>query len=267
MPSRASADSVLSFSGVVAAAFGPYAVLFVTVVAKQPELVILTVGAAFIWLCAILLVAIVWWALVPLRNELWLLVLYAVILQELCRWATYAIYARLMHGLRAIGLQPTPPAGRPVGASLVPAAIASALGAGLMQTLVMYGDVLGGALLPGTLYTPSCAGLSTFAVDALQCLAFQVLHVLLGLIGWTAAYPRRSPALLGAIVVLHLLASGATLLNGAAGVGGAAGGCIVALPCLFGVVLVAGLLAASVAATSLCSPRKQAHMTGGDGDE
>ena len=126
MPSRASSASVLSFSGVLAAAFAPYAVLIVTVVAKQPELVILTIGAAFVWLCAILVIAIIWWALVPFRDELWLLVLYGGILQELSRWATYVLYARLIHGLRAIGLQPTPPAGRPLGASLVPAAIASA---------------------------------------------------------------------------------------------------------------------------------------------
>ena len=85
MPSRASSASVLSFSGVLAAAFAPYAVLIVTVVAKQPELVILTIGAAFVWLCAILVIAIIWWALVPFRDELWLLVLYGGILQELSR--------------------------------------------------------------------------------------------------------------------------------------------------------------------------------------
>ena len=265
MPSRASSSSVLSFSGVLAAAFAPYAVLIFTVVAKQPELVILTIGAAFVWLCAILVIAIIWWALVPFRDELWLLMLYGGILQELSRWATYVLYARLIHGLRAIGLQPTPPAGRPLGASLVPAAIASAIGTGLMQTLVMYGDVLGGALLPGTLYTPSCSVLSTFAVDALQCLGFGLLHVLLGLIGWTAAYPRRATGLLCTMLVLHWLASAATLLHRVDGLGGVSGACVVALPCVGGVVLVAGVLAASVAATSLCSPRKETAVGGMDG--
>mmetsp|Transcript_54389 Transcript_54389/g.140512 ORF Transcript_54389/g.140512 Transcript_54389/m.140512 type:complete len:269 (+) Transcript_54389:105-911(+) len=253
MPSRPSWESTLNFSGVLAAVFGPYVVLFVTVVAKQPELIILTIGSAFIWMCAILTVAVIWWMFLPLRDALWLVLLYGVAIQELSRWMTYALYDRLLTGLRKIGLQPTPQAGRPAGASLVPAAIASALGAGTMQTLVMYGDVLGGALLPGTLYTPACSALSVFAVDALYNLGFQLLHVLLGLIGWLAAYPRKSRPLIAAMVALHLLASGASLLNSAE-VGGDSGGCMVALPCLFATVLITGTVAASVAAASLCAP-------------
>ena len=255
MPSRPSPASVLSFAGCVSAAFAPTLVLMGTIVGQQPELVILMVGAAFIWLTTISLVAFVWWALVPARSMLWLLVLYGGVMQELGRWATYALHARLLRGLRAIGLQPTPST-RAAEALIVPAAVASGLGAGVMQSLVMYGSVLGGALLPGSLYAPGCAGLSVFAVDALQCLAFQVLHVLLCLIGWTAAYPRRSRPLLAAIVALHLGASATTLLNTVEDTGVGASGCALALPCLFAVVAVAGALAAHIAITGLCMPRK-----------
>ena len=79
------------------------------------------------------------------------------------------------------------------------AAVASGLGAGVMQVLVMYGDVLGGSLRPGSLYTPACASLSVFAVDALIACAFIVLNVLLSIIGWTAAYPRGAQRPAGAV--------------------------------------------------------------------
>ena len=265
MPSRASTDSLLSFTGVVTAVFAPYAVLCVTVVAKQPELIILTVGAAFLWLCTISAVAILWWALVPVRNTLWVLVVYGAVLQEVGRWATYALYQRLMQGLRAIGLMPTPATGQAVDAVLVSASIASAIGAGSMQTLVMYGDVLGGALLPGTLYTPQCPTLSVFAVDALQCLAFQLMHLFLSLIGWTAAYQRRSWPLLAAMAALHLLASGTTLLNSSNFVISGSGGCLLALPCLYAVVFATGCIAAYVAASAVRVPPRKVHAkTPGD---
>ena len=256
-----SAASALHFSGVVSVAFAPAAVLFATVVGSRPELIVLMVGSAFVWLCAISVVATVWSILVPLRGMLGLLVLYAVVLQEGSRWATYALYERLMRGLRSIGLHPTRPAALPLGADVMPAAVASGLGAGIMQVLVMYGDVFGGALLPGTIYATTCPALSVFAVDALCSSAFLVLNVLLCVVGWASAYAGGgkpgSWLYLAAIVALHLLASGATLLNSHRF--DAVDGCVVALPCLFVTVLMAGALAACAVGCS--APRKSG---GGD---
>ena len=88
--------AIFHFVGVIFAAFGPAAVLLSTVVAQRPVFLILMVGSAFLWLCAITLVAGVWWALVPLRSTLWLLTLYAVAMQEGCRWGTYLLFERLL---------------------------------------------------------------------------------------------------------------------------------------------------------------------------
>ena len=248
------ADAMLSFTGVICTAFGPSAVLVFSVVGKHPELIILTVGAAFTWLCAISLAAVLNTMITTTGGHIWALLVFSVLLQEASRFTTYALYVRLLRGLVDIGLAPTPFANQPTGSRLVPAAIASGLGAGLMQTLVMYGDVLGGSLRPGTLYTPGCSGLSTFAVDALQSVAFQVLQVLLCIIGWCSAYPRRSVPLMIAIVMLRFLASATTLLNSSAYV--AVDGCRVSLPCLFATVLMAGGLAVHVAAKNICIPSK-----------
>jgi hypothetical protein len=248
-----SPESFLSFSGVIVAAFSPALVLLFTVVTSQPVLIILSVFAAFLWLCAITVVAGIWWVLVPARGLLWLLVLYAVVAQEICRYATYSLFQRLMSGLHAAGLLRA--STTQTAAQVVPPAISSGLGAGIMQVLIMYGDVLGGSLLPGTLYSRACSGLSVFAVDALLSCAFIVLNVLLSFIGWTTAYPRGDPMMHAAIVMLHLLASGSTLLIASPFID-QGNGCGVALPLLYAVVLLAALLAAKVASTSMCIARK-----------
>lgn len=233
-------ESVFATTGVMLTTFAPALVLFPTVVAAQPELIILMVGAAFIWLVAISLVSLVWSVLVPVRSMLWLLVLYGVVAQEGSRWGTYLLYGRLMRGLQARGLQPSlgPVVAPSRLAQTVPPAVACGLGVGVAQTIILHGDVLIASLQPGTLYAAGCSSLSVFALDALCSLGMLVLNVALTVLGWSVAYPRRSRGLGAAIVALHLLASGATLLNGAGSVGGV-DGCLVALPCLFGTVALA----------------------------
>ena len=71
-----------------------------------------------------------------------------------------------------------------------------------------------------------------------------VLNVVLSLLGWTAAFPRRSPPHLAALVVLHALASGCTLLNSSAVI--ERGGCSVGLPCLAAVVAAATAITAAI---------------------
>lgn len=246
----------LNFAGVLATAFAPALVLFFSLVSHRPVLVILLVFSAFLWLCTITVVAAIWSALVPVQSMMWPLLLYAVSLQELCRYFTYAMFERLIQGLRSAGLIATSPT---LSASAyVPAAVAAGLGAGLMNSLVMYGDVFGAALRPGTLYTPACTGLSVFAVDALCSCAFLLLNVLLCIIGWMAAYPRGSVPLIASIVLLHLLASGATLLNDLplGGTAAAENGCVLALPSLFGVLVITMAFTAHVANANACIPLK-----------
>ena len=173
-----SSASFLSFISVASASFAPAAVLASTTVCKQPAHLILAIFAAFLWSCAISVVALVWIALFrPLGAPLWVVALCAVVLQELARWATYALFEAMLRGLRSAGLMPHD--GPRTAAQQVPAAVSSGLGAGVMQVLVMHGDVLAGALRPGTLYAPSCSALSLFAVDALTNLACIALNVLL----------------------------------------------------------------------------------------
>jgi len=75
-----------------------------------------------------------------------------------------------------------------------------------------------------------------------------LLIVLLSLLGWMFAYPRRSRKLGGALVALHLLASASTLPNSPLLY--PANGCAVALPSLFATVAATGLLTAYTVSVS-----------------
>ena len=241
-----------AFASHAAVALSPAAVLLWTVVLPKPELVILAIGSAFVWLLAIFVCAALWWATgaLDILPRLALTVVLGVVVQEASRGLAYNLYIRLLRGLQSVGLQPT--RGNLSALHIMaPAAVANGVGIGMVQTIVMYGGVSARALQPGSLYTEACEGLSLFAVDALCSLGMLLLNVLLSLMGWTCAYPHRSRRWIGSIVGLHLLASASTLLNSTEVY--PANGCAVALPCLFGSVALAGLLTLHTVAASMRS--------------
>jgi anterior pharynx defective protein 1 len=224
---------------VYCAAFSPAAVLFATVVSRRPERIVLMFLSAFMWLVSISLAAALWVAVAPLNSAAAWLVLPATLLQEAGRYGMYVSYVRLLGWLREAGLQPRD-AG-PLSAQLPGAAVANGVGIWIVHTLVLYGDVLWRAGLPGSLYTPMCSYASTFSVDAVSACGVGSVNVLLSLIGWTAAYPRRSRTLGAGMVGLHLLASAATALNAAEWL--PVDGCTAALPALGAAVLLTGACA------------------------
>uniref|UniRef100_A0A7S0L1A4 Uncharacterized protein n=1 Tax=Coccolithus braarudii TaxID=221442 RepID=A0A7S0L1A4_9EUKA len=227
----------LELSAYVAVAFSPAAVIFFTIVAPSSELIVLMVLSAFMWLVSISLVSSIWMLLWPLQSYFSILLIYAVVLQELFRWLVYLTFSRLMHILVGAGAQNIP------GSALrvVPTAVASGLGFGLVQVFVTYGDVLWRALDPGTVYTESCPMLSWFNLNAVYSAIFIILNVLLSIVGWTVAYPRRCIKYSTAMLSLHILASAATLLNSAEGT--PISGCAIVLMVLISVLLMAALLA------------------------
>jgi len=180
-----------------------------------------------------------------LHLPVWLLVLYATVLQELSRWFTYVMFVRVMRALDSIGLQ-TEMAGSLQ--QTVPSAVASGLGIGVVQVLVMYGDVFSRASLPGSLYRDGCPAMSTFALDAVCSSAFILLNVCLTIIGWTATYPRYLRKHAALMLGLHLAASAATGLSAYSGM--PVSGCLLSLPLLALVLLATGGLAARCALVS-----------------
>ena len=147
----------------------PALVLLATVVLRRNDLVLLAIGSAFVWLSTITVCAAFWWAAASVGggSQLVLAVSFGAPVQEISRWLTYVLYLQLLD-LRSVGLPPGT-----VLYTMAPAAVANGMGIGLMQTLVMHGEVATRSLLPGSLYTDACAGLSLFAVDALRAASAQ----------------------------------------------------------------------------------------------
>ena len=259
------------------------------------------VGSAFLWIVSISVLAILWAMLGPLQTYTLLLVLLSTVVQEASRWGSYILYMRLLRGLQAAGLQPVPAAGRKpcTVAAIMPAAIANGLGIGVANALVLQGDVLSRALLPGTLYTEACTHLSVFSVAALSSSAMLMINVMLSVIcthrpsrprarppctlpplpwpsahhllhsrtrpiestslawqvvGWVAAYPQSPRRLVACICALHAMASGATAFNSPTLV--PTGGCAVALPMLFCVLLATGFFTCWVSTARLQASSK-----------
>ncbi|KAL1500332.1 hypothetical protein AB1Y20_012996 [Prymnesium parvum] len=231
---------ILSFAGCFAVALSPAATLYAMVIRHEPQLIIVMVGSAFLWLCAISLVAL-GWALLPLASPSPLLAAAAAA-QEASRWLGHALYTRLAGGLSRAGLHAVP---SPRRAAPLPLAVASGVGVGAMHVLVLHADVLRRARLPGALYEPSCTHLSAFSLAALRSLGMLLTNLLLSLIGWVAAFPNRSRRLLGAMLLLHCLAAGAALLPG---------GCVPSLAGLLAAVALTAGLAAHVTLAAVARP-------------
>lgn len=222
-------------AGSYAMAFSPALVLFLSTVAKRPDLIVLMLTSGCIWILSMSVCGLLWVAL-PLEGPAMLVVLlYSVLIQELGRWFTYRLYLRVVDGLQASGLRGVAVGGK----GAVQPAVAAGLGHAVVQMMVFYGDEFARAALPGSLYTHSCSSLSFFAVAAVSCAAVSVLNVLLTIFGWTTAYPRKSNPMVGALILLHFGASAATLLNAPGGLG-----CAASLPTLFIAVLVAAAITA-----------------------
>ena len=151
-----------------------------------------------------------------------------------------------------VGMQAVPVSRRAGPLGMVPTAVANGVGIGVIQTLVMHGDVFGRALLPGTLYATSCTHLNVFSVSAFCALGMLLMNVLLSIIGWTVAYQRNSERLMATMLLLHVLASLSTLLNDSGII--ETNGCTVALPALFAVVAVTIAFTATVLLRELPTP-------------
>lgn len=110
----------------------------------------------------------------------------------------------------------TAPRGLPVPLNDMSSGMSAGLGFGVMQSVVMYGSVLGTAMGEATLYLSdgACDALSLHGVTAFASLLSVGLQVLLMLLALDAHRQGSTRTALG-VVGLHWVAAMATLLNGA----------------------------------------------------
>ncbi|PAA91239.1 hypothetical protein BOX15_Mlig023286g1, partial [Macrostomum lignano] len=94
--------TLMEFFGCSLVAFSPVLVMFAFTVASNPLKIIILTCSSFFWLLSLLLSAVVWYAIVPLRGYLAFGMVVSVIFQEMIRVALYYLLKKAQLGLQKI---------------------------------------------------------------------------------------------------------------------------------------------------------------------
>ncbi|XP_012252601.1 gamma-secretase subunit Aph-1 [Athalia rosae] len=196
--------TVMEFFGCAFLAFGPPLAMFTFTVAVEPIRIIILIASAFFWLIALLLSSALWYAVVPLQDELAFGLVFSVLFQEAFRYLLYWVLRKAERGLEKVTTAH-------VADSRHVFAYVCGLGFGVMSGAFALVNVLADAIGPGTM------GLRRgteyfFIISAATTLCFILLHTFWGVI-FFAALDRRSKGHLGWVVGSHLFVSCMTLVN------------------------------------------------------
>ncbi|PAA52774.1 hypothetical protein BOX15_Mlig026367g1, partial [Macrostomum lignano] len=96
--------TLMEFFGCSLVAFSPVLVMFAFTVASNPLKIIILTCSSFFWLLSLLLSAVVWYAIVPLRGYLAFGMVVSVIFQEMIRVALYYLLKKAQLGLQKIAV-------------------------------------------------------------------------------------------------------------------------------------------------------------------
>jgi anterior pharynx defective protein 1 len=83
--------TIMECAGCTLIAYGVPFSMFVFTIAHHPFRVIVSMTSAFFWLLSLLVSSLLWFAIVPLRDELAFAVPFAVIFQEIFRYLFYRL--------------------------------------------------------------------------------------------------------------------------------------------------------------------------------
>ncbi|RNA14411.1 gamma-secretase subunit Aph-1 [Brachionus plicatilis] len=207
--------ALIEFFGCLFLAFGPPTAMFAITIAKDPIRVIILMTSSFFWLISLLISALVWFALVPLRNKLLFALVFSVFTQEVFRYLFYLFIKKAQKGLEKVQKNihhkdRTDFDGRVIS-------YVSGLGFGIISGAFSLVNVLGDMTGPGTvgIYGDSQY---FFLVSAMLSLCFILLHTCWSIIMYLSLtiYPKKSVKLwscLFLVVFSHLFVSCLSLAN------------------------------------------------------
>ncbi|XP_013408214.1 gamma-secretase subunit Aph-1 [Lingula anatina] len=201
--------ALMEFFGCTFIAFGPPLALFLFTIARDPLRVIIMMASSFFWLLSLLVSSLLWFAVVPLRQQLAFGVVFSVLFQELFRFLFYKLLCKADEGLKKVGEQ------EEESLSLVRnkhvLAYVSGLGFGVISGAFSLVNVLADMSGPGTI---GLNGESEyfFITSAFLTLAFIFLHTFWGVVFY-AACDKKSYVGIAVVILSHMLVSCLTLLN------------------------------------------------------
>ncbi|XP_046371674.1 gamma-secretase subunit Aph-1-like [Haliotis cracherodii] len=204
--------TLMEFFGCTFIAFGPPLAMFVFTIARDPLRVIVLIAGAFFWLLALLISSILWYAVVPLQNDLAFGLVFSVIFQELFRFLFYKLLRRADEGLQKVSLTAQTENVTPKDISNKHImAYVSGLGFGIMCGAFSLINVLADMVGPGTIGIHGDSHLF-FLTSAFLTLCFILLHTFWGVI-FFHALDKKQYVVVAGVVASHMLVSCLSLLN------------------------------------------------------
>lgn len=208
--------ALIEFFGCLFLAFGPPFSMFVLTIAKDPVRVIVLITSAFFWLMSLLLSALLWFAVTPLRDRLEFAMIFSVILQEVFRYLFYLLIKKAQKGLSKI--QKSSSENEMDFDSRIISYV-SGLGFGIISGAFSLVNVLGDMTGPGTVGIHG-ESQAFFLVSSLITLCFILLHTCWSIIMYLSISLntiRSYRMWAGLIIVLgsHFFVSGLSFINDA----------------------------------------------------
>jgi len=206
-------------------AFGPALAIFLIVIARDPLRVILFVAGAFFWLLALLISALLWFAVVPLKTTAEFGLFFSIAFQELFRFFYFLLLKKAETGLEKVSQNGMHIEGvHSLKNAKHTIALVCGLGFGFMSGAFAFVNVLADSNGPGTVGFPASANLikeddfsknisyTFFFTSALSTSAFILLHVMWNVIFWHGCRNAKYVCVM-VVVASHFLLSGLSLIN------------------------------------------------------
>ena len=198
--------TLMVFFGCMLIAFGPSIAIFSITIVKYPLRILLVVAGAFFWLIALLLSALVWIAVVPLRETLAFSLVFSVLFQELLRFALIKLLDKAKSGLEEVL---TPSEKHSIAGYRLP--FVSGFGFGLLAGTFSIVNVLSNSLGPGNVGITGGSNLF-FVISSILSSAVILLNVFWNIL-LTKAYKLRNWKVVIVVIFFHLLVSCMSLFN------------------------------------------------------
>lgn len=196
-----------TFFGCAFVAYGLPFALFVLTIAKDPVRIIVLILSAFFWLLALLLSAILWNVVIPLKDEIVFGLVFSVFFQEMFRLFIYLLLKRADTYLRQL----TESEHTQVFLNPHLLAYTVGLGFGLMSGAFSLFNVLADILGPGTVGM-SGQPQNFFLVSSTMTLCMILLHTCWGII-FFSSLDEGQYYLTIYVFLSHMLVSCLSLLN------------------------------------------------------
>jgi len=196
-----------TFFGCALTAYGTPLALLLLTISSDPVKIIILILSAFFWLLSLLSSAILWTAVVPLKEELAFGLVFSVLFQELFRFLIYLLLDRADTYLKKL----TETEETQIFANKHILAYVVGLGFGLMSGAFSLVNVLAASLGPGTLGFNGEPH-NFFIVSAVMTLCMVLLHTSWGVI-FFSSLDSGTYWQTGFVVVSHMFVSCLSLLN------------------------------------------------------